>query len=277
MADDEEVGDAGAPRDRGVYLSQAYVNAFGTYDEPDWDPEQGFAANRDRIVKLYDYYRDTYLKRPDQFLWAGLGRMAGGAVVGGLDLLVNGGETFLTKTMVRIGKTIFHDLAWQHEAFLDDPQTAIDNAAAQDATSPARRSYADAWRDIASGDPERIANGNKALLENEQFTIIQPLYDQIAGSSEALVFRRTRAFTNKIHPYHRDFLVRFPTGDVINAADRWAWITEDDGMWAKWKIMPSVAADERTRLVSLSFSDILGQRFDPVVDALMPPGASDED
>jgi hypothetical protein len=103
------------------------------------------------------------------------------------------------------------------------------------------------------------------------------LYDQIAASSEALVFRRTRAFTNKIHPYHRDFLVRFPTGDVINSGDRWAWITEDDGMWAKWKIMPSVAPDERTRLVSLSFSDILGQRFDPVVDALLPPGASDED
>ena len=46
MADDEEVGDAGAPRDRGAYLSQAYINAFGKYDEPDWDPEQGFAANR---------------------------------------------------------------------------------------------------------------------------------------------------------------------------------------------------------------------------------------
>jgi len=125
--------------------------------------------------------------------------MAGGAVIGGLDLVVNGGETFLTKTMVRIGKAIFHDLAWQHEAFLDDPQIAIDNAAAQDASSPARRSYADAWKDIASGDAERIANGNKALLENEQFTIIQPLYGEIAASSEAWVFRRTRAFTNKIH------------------------------------------------------------------------------
>jgi hypothetical protein len=74
-----------------------------------------------------------------------------------------------------------------------------------------------------------------------------------------------------------DFLVRFPTGDVINANDRWTWITEDDGMWAKWKVMPSIASTERTRLVSLSFSDILAQRFDPVVDALMPPGANDED
>jgi hypothetical protein len=93
MADDE-AGDAGMPRDRGACLSQAYVNAFGTYDEPDWDPQQGFVANRERLIKVYDYYRDTYLKRPDQFLWAGLGRMAGGAVISGLDLAVNGGETF---------------------------------------------------------------------------------------------------------------------------------------------------------------------------------------
>jgi hypothetical protein len=203
--------------------------------------------------------------------------MAGGAVVGGVDLVASSGESFLTETMVQIGKNIFHDLAWQHEAFLEDPQLAIDLATQQDASSPARRSYADAWRDIASGESERVASGNRALLENEQFTIIQPLYDAISASAEAFIFRRTRAFTNKIHPYHRDFLVRFPTGDVIVPDDRWAWITEDDGMWAKWTIMPTVAPDERTRLVSLSFSDILNQRFDPVVQELMPPGANDED
>jgi hypothetical protein len=277
MSNNDSDGDAGAPRDRPFYLSQAYVNAFGTFDEPDWDPEKGFAANRPRIIQLYDYYQTIYLKRPDQFLWAGLGRMAGGAVVGGLDLVVALGETFLTKTMVRIGKAIFHDLAWLHEAFLEDAEHAISLAADQDNSSPARRSYADALRDIASGERDRIASGNRGLLENEQFTIIQPLYDAIAASSEAIVFRRTRAFTNKIHPYHRDFLVRFPTGDVIRADDRWAWITEDDGMWAKWVIMEDVAPGERTRLVSLTFSDILAQRFDPIVPALMPPGANDED
>src|SRR5437667_1928901 len=44
----------------------------------------------------------------------------------------------------------------------------------------------------------------------------------------------------------------------------------------KWKIMATVAPEERTRLVSLSFSDILNQRFDSVVDELMPTGANDE-
>jgi len=45
----------------------------------------------------------------------------------------------------------------------------------------------------------------------------------------------------------------------------------------KWKIMATGAPEERTRLVSLSFSDILNQRFDSVVDELMPTGANDED
>ena len=54
MANGEEDDDAVAPRDRWVYLSQAYINAFGKYDEPDWDPKQGFAANRDRIPVVGD-------------------------------------------------------------------------------------------------------------------------------------------------------------------------------------------------------------------------------
>jgi hypothetical protein len=51
-----------AQRDRGVYLRQAYINAFGKYGKPDCYLEQDFAANRDRIVKPYNYYQNTYLK-----------------------------------------------------------------------------------------------------------------------------------------------------------------------------------------------------------------------
>ena len=271
--------DAGASKDRQFYLGQAYMNAFGNDDEAAWEPDQGFAANRARIIQLYDYYQATYLKQPDLFLWAGLGRMAGGAVVDGLDtvMTVSFSESSLTKTMVRIGKTIFHDLAWLHEAFLDDPQVAIALAGEHDTEAPARRSYATAWTDLASGDIGRVAAGNQALLENEQFTIIQPFYDAIRASNEADTFSHTRAFTNNIHPYHRDFLVRFPNGDVTLADDRWAWITEEDGMWAKWVSMPSVAPQERTRLVSLTFDDLLQRRFAPVVQALLPTGANDED
>jgi len=42
-------------------------------------------------------------------------------------------------------------------------------------------------------------------------------------------------------------------------------------------LMATGAPEERTWLASLSFSDILNQRLDPVVDELMPTEANDED
>jgi hypothetical protein len=82
--------------------------------------------------------------------------------------------------------------------------------------------------------------------------------------------------TCKCDPYHRDFIIVLPQGDVTVFNDRWAWITEPDGMWAKWVIMPSVAPRERTRLVTLSFGDIINQFWGPDVQALLPTGADDE-
>ena len=131
--------------------------------------------NRARILQLYEYYQRTFLARPDQFLWAGLGRMAGGAVVGGIDLFVAVPELdpgFLTTTMVRIGKEIFLDLAWQHEAFLADPVNAIQLVREHDVRHTAKASYASAWEKITSGNTEAIAEGNRMLLENEQFSIV---------------------------------------------------------------------------------------------------------
>jgi hypothetical protein len=272
--------------DRQFYLKRSYEKAFGQFDEANWNPQLGFAANEARILKLYDYYRDTYLARPDIFLWAGLGRMAGGAVVGGLRLFVAiGSETFFTQTMVRVGKEIFHDLAWQHEAILDDETNALKLAAEHDAASPARRSYRQAWEHILSGDEARVATGNKMLLENEQFTIIQPSYNQVAGSTEGGFggpMRSLKAFTNSIHPYHRDFLLSLPTGDIVKAADRWSWITETGGMWEKWGEKRGVPAapiamsrTERARLVSLPMDKIIKREFAPVDQTLMPPGAFD--
>ena len=79
-----------------------------------WDPELGFVANRPRIVNLYEYYKNTYLAVPDRFLWAGLGRMAGGAVLGGLDVLAGSvpDPDFPTDAMALVGKLIFLDLAF---------------------------------------------------------------------------------------------------------------------------------------------------------------------
>jgi hypothetical protein len=266
------------------YLTVAYTKAFGQRDEASWDAANGYAPNRARILKLYDYYRDTYLANPDAFLWAGLARMAGSVVVSGLDTMVGlpgaSDPNEVTSGFVQIGKDVFHDIAWQFEAFMDDPQIALALAAQRDAEAPAHTSYALAWTQIASGAPILIASGNRALLENEQFTIIQPHYDDLKAQTSLAL---TSPFTNSIHPYHRDFIVDLPTGDITVANDRWAWITLSGGMWEKWaeghgtpELPVVMSRDERVRLVSLSLDRSIRRDWAPVDQSLLPPGANDE-
>ena len=56
---------------------------FGQKDSS-WNPELAFKPNERIIRRLYDYYQATYKAKSDKFVWAGLGRLAGGAVLGGL-------------------------------------------------------------------------------------------------------------------------------------------------------------------------------------------------
>lgn len=244
----------------------------------EWLPEAGFAANRARIVDLYNYYRDLSKASPELFLWAGLGRMAGGAVVGGLDAdpgLID------QVVMVRIGRDIFHDLAWQHEAFQDAPGTIVELAELHDRFNvypkynslgvptyergAPTRSYRAAWEKITSGDPEKVAEGNRDLLENEQTSIIQPHYDFLRTLAFAGL---PRSFTNAVHPYHRAFLIEQPGRDVLVLEDRWSWITA--GMWTNWV---AAGPTERNRLVDIPFDQICRGLFGvPGRPDLLPPG-----
>ena len=287
-------------RDRGFYIRQSFQKAFGSPSKSDWDPQLGYKQNRATIVQLYDYYRRVYNADPTHFLWAGLGRMAGGAVVGGLDTAVgvptgNAVDvSVLGKKMVEIGKAIFLDLAWQHEAFQDNTNingvNGIDNAFVlvkqrdQEAPIP-KNSYEQAWRKIVNGSDADIAAGNQMLLENEQFTIIQPRYDEIKKSQDgsAATFSSTSAFTSNIHPYHLDFITAMPQKDVGVFADRWAWITlEPHGMWAKWAerhpgqwgSVEKMPLDHRNNLVNLDFDKIIQQKWPtPLIQDLLPPGS----
>jgi hypothetical protein len=260
---------------RSFYSNRALAKAHDA-DHPEWLPEAGFAANRARIVDLYGYYRDLHLAAPAEFLWAGLGRMAGGAVVGGLD---HDPGLIEQSIMVRIGRDIFYDLAWLHEAYLDHPSEAIKLGHLHDrfneypayvagvpkfaAGFPAR-SYGAAFHKITTG---AVAGGNRDLLENEQWSIIQPHYDVLRTF---LFSGMPTPFTNNIHPYHRAFIRDLPTGDILAAADRWAWITGKDGMFQRWD---DIGSDERMRLVRLSMDDLIAGRFGlPGRPDLLPPG-----
>lgn len=181
--------------------------------------------------------------------------------------------------MVRIGRDIFFDLAWLHEAFLDHPSEAIKLGHLHDrfneyttyvAGLPTfvpgfpTRSHGAARRKITTG---LVAEGNRDLLENEQKSIIPPHYEEL----RTFVFSGLPTpFTNTIHPYHRAFIREVPTGDILNTEDRWRWITFPDGMYQRWD---DIGADERTRLTSLLMDDLVAGRFGPAGrPELLPAG-----
>ncbi len=255
---------------KSFYTLEAKVKAR-TDANGSWIPEEGFHKNRRLIVGVYDYYRDLYLERPAEFLWAGLGRMAGGVVVGGLDNERDLSDPALQVIMVRIGKDIFHDLAWQHEAYLAEGEKILEYAAMHDrhvqyafydqtgavgyAHVAPRKSYREAWEKIISGVPASVAEGNRDLLENEQWSVVQPQYDHMRTLSGAGF---ARPMTGNVHPYHRAFIEDFPTGEPLVALDRWAWITREPGMWSNWL---AAGEDEQTRLVSIDFGQLCIANF----------------
>jgi hypothetical protein len=132
-----------------------------------WLPANGFAANKQIIASVYDYYGALYRRNPTKLQWAGLARIAGGpfykgfcdmedartaaltvvklkdenylrnaltktarviffgpvnlAVDEGSDVALQALATHLQqalKHLMDMGKDIFDDLAWQHEAYL---------------------------------------------------------------------------------------------------------------------------------------------------------------
>lgn len=101
------------------------------------------------------------------------------------DAIINGGRAtaedlrFVESTFLQMQKDIFDDLAWQHVAYAEGGLTALKNVPSTE--MPAR--VLAAWTDIDSGDPARIAAGNRELLYREQHDTIQANYDRIREHS----------------------------------------------------------------------------------------------
>ncbi len=86
---------------------------------------------------------------------------------------------FVETRFLQMQKDIFDDLAWQHVAYANGGITALENVPRTD--MPAK--VLAAWHDIDSGDPARIAAGNRELLYREQHDTIQANYDRIRDHS----------------------------------------------------------------------------------------------
>ncbi|MFD4291763.1 Tat pathway signal protein [Rhodococcus sp. NPDC058505] len=77
--------------------------------------------------------------------------------------------------VIAMSKHIFMDLIPQHEAYLAAGMTAIDEY--RDAGLIDENAYG-AWRDIATGDPDLVVEGNKRLLYREQYQSIGDQWDR---------------------------------------------------------------------------------------------------
>lgn len=196
-------------------------------DPTKWDISRGTEANWEIIKKVYDYYGRLYLKNPDlqweirdttpfipNDVWAFLKQFGDGEL------------GFFETTLLGMQKEIFLDQARQHEAFLAGGMKEIERLYASGAIDS---ETVDAWRQIASGDPAEIAEGNAFLLKREQKDIIDDNYDAMRNhpiTGEAMTQMITIIGAAAI-PGAKTFPEVFSEGNIADKDDRWALIEHD--------------------------------------------------
>jgi hypothetical protein len=235
-----------------------------------WQPDKGFTVNQSIVERVYAYYMGLF-NRNENLLWAGMAKLAGGAVYQGLkdaQVLIDSGKlgaghnflvgvmivqaSALQKLLLQGQKVIFEDLAWQHEAFVHAGLPELVTAAG--AGVPV-----DAWRDIGSGDPGRVQRGNRALLRREQEVTLAPMYQAIRAmrDMDQIPEEMSKKAQSPI-PGGKPFRTVVPGGDLTVFADRWKWI-ETDMLPAYERLTPG----RRRQLVNTPLVDLAARRWPP--------------
>lgn len=182
-----------------------------------WDPSLGADAMLPYLIASYRYYGQLYLDNPN-FQWAGMAGMIGPTFAGGMfdlqmfgefadilsgpldavpdwakgpllalmpaplrDLAVLGelGEAefqYFETSLLSMQKQIFVDQVPMHEAYMAMGMAGLEEMRAAGLIDDFTL---EAWRDIDSGDPDRVASGNTDLLYREQHDIIRDDYDDM--------------------------------------------------------------------------------------------------
>lgn len=285
-----------------------------------WDTSKGTAANWDTIKKVYDFYGQQFLANPD-LQWAGMANMIGPSFAGGFqdmammrDIargivdsplkyipneelqmlravanLTDAEIKYYETTMLDMNKEIFLDQGRQHMAYEMGGMAEIDRLRDSGAITPAT---ADAWRDISSGDPERIKHGNTALLDREQNEIISDDYTDMRNrpvTGEAVTWMVTLAgepsipgaksypevfplkysvetagpenipFTHWDNPaqFTAHVTTGLPDGNIANDTDRWKLIERDT--LPVYQDLLTNNPDEARRIIGSDFDDRVQQ------------------
>lgn len=207
-----------------------------------WDPSLGADANRAIIETVYTYYGSLYLRDPD-LQWAGMAAMIGpsfaggfydlatlrelpdripaplrGALPPGVNLLSELSEfeiAYYERTLLDMQQEIFFDQAPPHQAYAQGGLAAVEEMHAAGLLGPKEIA---AWRDIASGDPARVAAGSTRHLHREQWQTIANEYD--------------------------DMRARFPTGPAVTWAMTFVGAPSIEGARSYPDVFPATVAVE---------------------------------
>lgn len=237
-------------------------------DPAKWQPVKKFRHNRPIVERVYSYYMGLF-NRNENLMWAGMAKLAGGTVFRALldtqflieakisagNPTIAGGFEIgtlgeLQMRLIEAQRSIFEDLAWQHQAFVE---AGLPELVAHPGVP------VDAWRDIASGDAARVRNGNKALLRREQEVILAPFYQAVRDMKDFdLVPRQMSEKAESPIPDGKPFRVVVPGGDITVFADRWKWI-ETDMLPAYLRLTP----ERRRQLVKHPLIDLAKRNWPP--------------
>jgi uncharacterized protein DUF2515 len=257
---------------------QAKAMAAAGIDPNNWDPSDGFEDNEENIKKVYALYAQWYLQDPN-LKWAGMAKLAGGTVYGGLLHLVDERPPVLSiwnllapvvayrgmkrnqmdkveRIFVGMQKNIFMDLAWQHQAYVEGGLPAL--KAAFDRGDLSAANYT-AWTQIASGNEQAVWEGNRTLLMREQSEVLPPDYARISGLfGGGKITDQISAETVSPIPGGDAFQKLYADGDVTDFKDRWKWI--DEHMLPEYKALGT----EYTKiLVNQPLDQLARQEFAP--------------
>jgi RHS repeat-associated protein len=186
-----------------IQLWRSFTYKRAGIDASKWDPSKGFAVQKAISIAMYNYYTQVFLRDPKRFLWPGLAKVAGASVHLGLEKAeeenIEARETlresgywtqfnvayagkkmqeieFVQKLFLKGQKDIVDNLLWQFEVydkyginelegFYSETQRLLKRKVG---AVPISKQEIEAWRDIDSGDPERILRGNLQLIHREQ-------------------------------------------------------------------------------------------------------------
>jgi hypothetical protein len=276
---------------RGVF---AEALGFRPEDWAKWDPSKGFANNEIFVQAVYDYYAKLFAEHPE-LQWAGMAKLAGVVVYAGFQdmalmrlgldnlgsipvgpqwqlVLYLGGQLadgqvahFETK-LLEMHRAVFLDLAFEHEVYRSQGLAGIENLVAKGELRPGTEAP---WRMIASGDPVKIAEGNRDLLLREQSQVLQPYYDTIMKHPLGSVFTSALSLTTLSPiPGGQPFIEH--GGNVGNFQERWDWI--DNDMLPKYRSMLTGDPDTARHLIGQPLNEAAEKyrilqrlRFDPVL------------